>query len=151
MTEGMIKQKNDSATQGREIWLSLAKECVFDEDTFVILFPRADTMCNKYVMKYLSDFADMVKTRRIVLLSFDRNVLNAVSDTNIGVTVFTHFVSREDAVKIMDYYMLQMFTDRLIIASLDEPEGRSGSNIIGIKGITEEEAVAVGVLGLAGI
>ena len=51
----------------------------------------------------------------------------------------------------MDYYTLQMFTDKLVIASLEEPEGRSGGNLIGVKHITEEEAVAIGILGLSGV
>ena len=41
-----------------------------------------------------------------------------------------------------------MFTNKLIIVSLDEPQGRNGTNLIGTKGVTEEEIVAIGILGL---
>lgn len=157
MTKELIEAKIKRAEQGREIWLNLKRECELTENTFVILFPQEDTACNAYVMKYLEDFAVRTNADRLVLLAYDKEVLdleNGVGSawqTSFKNKVKTRFVSREDALQIMDYYTLQMFTDRLIIASLDEPEGRNGSNIIGINDITEEEAVAIGILGLVGI
>lgn len=149
MTEEMISHKIHEAAQGRLIWLELKESYAFDDNTFVILFPQTGTACNAYVMKYLPDFIKKTNAGRVILLSYDEAVLSKRPDTDIEIR--TRFVSREDALRLIDYYMLQMFTDRLVIASLDEPEGRSGRSITGIKGITEEEAVAVGVLGLAGI
>lgn len=147
MTEEQVRQKINIAAEGRHIWLELEKEQAFDENTFVILFPESGTMCNKYVMKYLAAFMGKTGTDRVLLLSHDEEVLNAGSDADMKIQ--TRFLSREDAVKIIAYYMLQVFTDKLIIASLDEPEGRNGSNIIGINGITLEETVATGILGLS--
>ena len=149
MTEQQIGQKIDRAAQGRLIWLELKEKCAFDEDTFVILFPQAGTMCNAYVMQYLPAFIKKTGAGRLVLLSHDEKVLNEGPDTDIRIQ--TQFLSREDAQKIMDYYTLQMFTDKLVIASLEEPEGRSGGNLIGVKHITEEETVAIGIVGRSGV
>lgn len=144
MTEELIKAKIISAEQGREIWLTIKKKCELTENTFVILFPHSGTMCNTYIIQYLQDFMNRTGAEKVVLLSYDENILNAKIENTMSC-----FISREDAEKIMDYYTLQTFTDKLIIASLDEPEGRNGSNIIGINGITEKEVAAVGILGLS--
>lgn len=147
-----IREKVENARQGREIWLSIEKECALTEDSYVILFPQKDTLCNSYVLKHLSEFAHRAKAGKIVLLSYDEKVLDAdaaVLGEAADTELICRFFSREAAEKVMDYYMLQMFTDKLVIAALDEPEGRNGRNVIGINGITEEEAVAVGILGLS--
>ncbi len=45
----------------------------------------------------------------------------------------------------MKFYSLYMFTDRLVIASLDEPDGRNGERMVGKKGITVGEIFPIGV------
>ena len=45
----------------------------------------------------------------------------------------------------MQYYCLYEFDKRLVIASLDEPNGRRGSALIGKRGTTKEEIFVIGV------
>ncbi len=151
MLTELIRNKLEDAEKGRKLWLELKTELKFTDDTYVILFPQSGTKCNTYTIKYLPEFIGRKNAGQVVLLSYDSEVLR--TDGNIaancsGVNVISRFFDRKSAECLMAYYMLQMFTDRLIIASLDEPEGRHGNNIVGINSITQEEIVKVGILGL---
>lgn len=145
--EQELEQKIDMAEKGRTEWLKLAAEHEIDRDTYVILFPEEETKCNAYVLKYLPDFATARKAKKLLLLSHDKTIANA--DIKCADTICESVVwSRKQAEELMAYYTMQFFTNNLIIASLDEPKGRKGRNIIGVNGVTEEETVAVGILGI---
>ena len=145
--EEVLERKINQAVLGRKRWLKLAKTCDISEDTYVILFPQRQTECNKYVLKHLPDFVRKMNAKHLLILSHDEEILN--SSEKYGEAKCERIMwSREEAEDLMAYYTMQMFTQRLIIASLDEPEGRNGRNIIGVNGITEEEAAVIGILGL---
>lgn len=146
--EEILQKKIEKAGKGREAWLGLVKQYHISDETYVILFPQCGTDCNRYVLKYLSAYAEKVKAKRLLLLTDDKEILE---NKDLQIDCEKVVWKREQAECLMAYYTLQMFTDKLIIAALDEPEGRNGQNIIGVRGVTEEEAVAVGILGLSEI
>lgn len=148
--EKELEEKINLARRGRDKWLQLMEQYAIDKNTYVILFPQEKTQCNKYVLKYLPAFAEKVHASQILLLSYDEEILNANIDCS-EVVCKNIFWNRKGAEELMAYYTLQIFTNNLIIASLEEPEGRKGRNLIGINGITEEETVAIGLLGIKGI
>lgn len=150
MLKDLLEKKLYQAKKGREDWLELIEKKYIKNETYVILFPQNGTSCNKYILKYLPVFSEKLDIKHILILSHDDEVLENIKSYN-NLKCDSIFWSREKAEEIMAYYMLQKFTNQLIIASLDEPEGRNGNNIIGVKGITEEEAVAIGILGLKSI
>lgn len=145
--EEKLEQKIVQAKKGREEWIRLKERCDIDSHTYIILFPEEKTQCNRYVLKYLPDFAKTKKAEKIILLSYDDEVLNADIKCENAVCESVRW-SCAQAEQLMSYYTMQLFTNNLIIASPDEPNGRRGRNIIGIKGVTEEEAAAVGILGI---
>ena len=145
--EKELEEKINLAKQGRDQWLQLMKQYAIDKNTYVVLFPQERTQCNKYVLKYLPAFAEKMHASQIFLLSYDEEVLKASIDCS-EVVCKNIFWNRRQAEELMAYYTLQIFTNNLIIASLEEPEGRKGRNLIGINGITEEEIVAIGILGI---
>lgn len=151
MLTELIQDKLEEAEKGRKLWLELKMELKFTDDTYVILFPQSGTKCNTYTIKYLPEFISRKNVEQVVLLSYDSEVLSNGGKTaanGSSVNVISRFFDRKSAECLMAYYMLQMFTDRLIIASLDEPEGRHGNDITGINSITQEEIVKVGILGI---
>lgn len=145
--EEALEEKIACAARGRAYWLDLEKKAAIDDKVRVILFPQTGTDCNRYTLKYLPEFAKKEQLDRLVLLAFDPWVLDNKSAAGTPCECIP--CSRKQAEELMAYYTLHMFTDKLIIASLDEPQGRNGKNIVGVKGVTQEEAVAIGILGLA--
>lgn len=141
----LLQDKINSAKMGREYWLNLDKEYKIDAETYVVVFPDRGTKVNEYVLKYLPSFVDKVHSKRIILLSSDTDIIKKQSE---DVEYIAVYCEEEKIDALLSYYTLQMFTERIVIASLDKPEGRNGKNVIGINGITEEEAVAIGILGL---
>ena len=58
---------------------------------------------------------------------------------------FTSYYTLKRASKPQNPSVRRLFDSRFIVASLDEPNGRNGSVLIGKKGTTLEEIFVVGV------
>lgn len=137
----LLDKSIEMAYKGREDWINLISEYNIGDRDYVVLFPKIDRAVNDIAVKYVKKLTEKGK---VLLLTHDDNLLN-ISDIK-GVSA--KFYSREDAENLMKFYALYQFTDRLIIVSLDEPEGRTGKNLTGINGITLEELIAVGIFGM---
>ena len=145
--EEKMERRINQARKGREKWLQLKENYKIDKSTYIILFPEEKTQCNKYTLKYLPFFSKKLSIKHIILLSYDKEVLNTKIDCP-DLICESIFWTHSQAEELMAYYMVQIFTENFIIASLDLPEGRKAGNIIGINGVTEEEVVSVGILGI---
>lgn len=132
------------AWQGRKDWLQFVKGVRFGERDYAILFPSQNRVWNDLALLYADDFAASVKAERLFLLTHDEEVEKKRHQLSRAVTEVIPY-SREQAVRLMKFYSLYMFTDQLIIASLNEPDGRDGERIVGRKGISIDEVFAIGV------
>lgn len=142
-----LEKKLKKAKEGRMQWIRLMEQYGGEKDKYIILFPHKHAACNNYVLKYLSQFVEKVHVDTLLMVSCDKVLLKKVKDyTDINcIGVFWDDMQIQN---LLSYYSLHMFTNKLIIVSLDEPQGRNGTNLIGTKGVTEEEIVAIGILGL---
>lgn len=110
----------------------------------VVLLPSCEREINLLALLYLDS---MLKSRQYVnaiILTCDPVVQKSArlfSNNIIDVISF----SRKKAENLMHYYCLYEFDERFIVASLDEPNGRNGSALIGKKGTTKEEIFVIGV------
>lgn len=129
------------AYKGREDWIRLISEYNIGDRDYVVLFPKIDREINDIAVKYVER---LTENGNVLLLTHDDVLLNMNEIKGLN----TKFYSREDAENLMKFYALYQFTDRLIIVSLDEPEGRTGRNLAGKKGITLEEIIALGIFGV---
>ncbi len=145
--EKLLEEKIQKAEKGRKYWLSLKENTPLSDDAYIIMFPEIKTKCNYYVLKHLDKFAEEKNCNHFLFLSSDQDIIKQAEEL-----VSTHYkmvlCSENDIDALICYYMMQMFTEHFIIASLEKPDGRNGKNIIGVNGITEEEVVAIGILGL---
>lgn len=132
------------AWQGRRDWLQFVERVRFGERDYAILFPSQNRVWNDLALLYADDFAASVKAERLFLLTHDEEIENNCRQLSHSVTEVIPY-SREQAVRLMKFYSLYMFTDQLIIASLNEPDGRDGERIVGRKGISIDEVFAIGV------
>lgn len=148
----MIKEdvlnKIKEAEKGREIWLDLIERHNIKDGDYVILFPSSYDEWAYYGALYIDDFLEFKASDRAVCLCHDSEI-KAYVQKNHRAEVLDF--PRKSAEKLIAFYSLYMFTDSLIIISPDEPAGRSGRDIVGVKGVTVEDVVAIGIYGLKNI
>lgn len=142
-----FEKRLNRAKEGRTEWIKLMEEYGGEKNKYIILFPHEGSDCNRYMLKYLSKFAKKVQVDTLLILSCDNMVLEGIKNCE-DINCIGVFWNNVQIQNLLSYYSLYMFTNKLVIASLDEPQGRNGSNIIGAKGVTEEEIVVIGILGL---
>lgn len=138
--EDILEKAIKQAEYGRKIWLELVDKYGLEGNFRVVLFPSDDKDINTISVKAMRKLSE--KVEKLIALSYSQEVLSwDVKESNIILQLF----SRKEAEALMRFYSMYEFTDKLIIASLDEPEGRKGKGLIGVKGITLEELVNIGI------
>lgn len=131
------------ARKGRQLWRKLISRYSID-NTAVILMPSTDSEINFYALLYLDQMIESRNFDDALILTYDP-VVNKCAYMFSKKIIDVKYFSREKAEDLMQYYCLYEFDNRLIIASLDEPQGRNASALIDKKGITSEEIFAAGV------
>lgn len=145
--ENILEQSINEAWEGRKLWLDLAERYKLGDGDYVVLMPSDDRDCNYYSLLYLDEFLNRIRGKRAYILTWDDCVKRNAAHFSDRIGEVIDF-PRRSAELLMRFYSLYSFTDKLIIASLDEPDGRSGRKLIGRKGLTVEEIVAIGIYGL---
>lgn len=146
MLKDDVLNKIKDAEAGRELWLSLVEKHSIKDGEYVVLFPGAYDDWAYYGALYLDDFLKFKASGRALALCFDDEVRRCVASLSQKSEILEF--SREDAERLIAFYSLYMFTDSLIILSPDKPAGRNGTGIVGVKGVTVEEIVAIGIYGI---
>ena len=125
-------------------WVMINRIKGVGANTAVVLLPSLDRETNYLALLYLDDMLRSRKYANAVILTHDPAVLRAAplfSDKILKTVSF----SRKKAEHLMQYYCLYEFNKRFIVASLDEPNGRNGSALVGKRGTTKEEIFVIGV------
>lgn len=113
-------------------------------NTAVVLLPSCERETNLLALLHLEAMLKNRKFANAVILTHDPAVKKSArlfSDKILDVISF----SRKNAEDLMQFYCLYEFDKRFIVASLDEPNGRNGSVLIGKRGTTKEEIFVIGV------
>lgn len=113
-------------------------------NTAVILLPTCDREINYLALLYLDDLLKSRKHQNAVVLTHDPAVLKCTALFSKNILATIPF-SRKKAEDLMQFYCLYEFDKRFIVASLNEPNGRNGSVLIGKRGTTQEEIFVIGV------
>lgn len=140
--EDKLNQLIEKAYRGRKLWLEMTSIYGTNTKYYVVLFPSDDSQINQIAVKYVNKIAETVDN--VLVLAYDENVLSESFCDNVK----TVFYNREHAEDLMQFYSLYQFTDKLIIVSLTEPEGRYAEGLVGVNGITLEEIIAIGIFGM---
>ena len=129
---------------GYWMWHALIKKHPEIQNTAVIILPTKRDSYSYYSLLYLDQFLEKSNRDNAVILTFDKKVIQTARDFSSNIVSIIP-VTRRKMKYILTYASLYEFDNRLIIASLEEPVGRNGRNLIGIKGLTEEEIFVIGV------
>lgn len=125
-------------------WVKINRIKGISGSTAVVLLPGCDRETNYLSLLYLDDMLKSRKYANAVILTHDPAVLKSSSLFSQKILKTVSF-SRKKAEDLMQYYCLYEFNKRFIVASLDEPNGRNGSALIGKRGTTKEEIFVIGV------
>ena len=133
-----------SAYKGWWQWHKVVKADGVEGNTAVILLPGCDREINHLALLYLDEMLKSRQYKNAVLLTHDLAVKKCAGLFSQNILRVVDF-SRKKAEHLMRFYCLYEFDKRFICASLDEPNGRNGSALIGKKGTTVEEIFVIGV------
>jgi len=139
-----LKKSVWQCRHGYFLWHHLVKKHPEIQNTAVILMPSCEDMDNYYAMLYIDQFLEHSERDNAVLLTHDSRVMQSAASFSANIISVIPF-SRKKSEILMKYASLYEFDNRLVIASLNEPVGRNGKSLVGIKGLTEEEIFAIGV------
>lgn len=133
-----------SAYKGWWQWHKIIKSKGVESNTAVILLPACDREINYLALLYLDEMLKSRKYKNAVILTHDPAVKKCAQLFSRNILRVVSF-SRKKAEHLMQFYCLYEFDKRFTVASLDEPNGRNGSALIGKRGTTVEEIFVIGV------
>ena len=139
-----LEKRLELAKQGMMEWGNILRMTRLAADDHVILFPSDRFEYNHFGLKYLDTFLERVGGNKAVLLTFDPYVQNNATAFSDKIKSLIYF-ERDRVEKLLALYTLYEFDERFIVISLDEPYVRNAEGLIGKKGITTEELIAVGI------
>lgn len=114
------------------------------QKTAVVLLPSCDAKINYLALLYLDSLLKSSGQDNAIILTHDSAVQKSAQLFSQKILRVMPF-SRKKAEDLMQFYCLYEFDKRFVIASLDEPNGRKGSVLIGKRGTTQEEIFVIGV------
>lgn len=133
-----------AAYRGWWSWRKLIRKKGVNDKTLVLLLPSCDKEINYFALAYLDELLEKRKYQNALVLTHDETVKKCgmlFSDNIIEIVFF----SRKKAEDLMQFYCLYEFDKRFIVASLDEPNGRNASRVVGKRDTTKEEVFVIGV------
>lgn len=133
-----------SAYRGWWQWHKIIKGKGVEGETAVILLPDCNRETNHLALLYLDDMLKSRGFKNAVLLTHDSVVEKCAPLFSQNILRVISF-NRKKAEHLMQFYCLYEFDKRFTVASLDEPNGRNGSKLIGKRGTTVEEIFVIGV------
>ena len=136
-----------AALAGRREWLRIRRRFNVDNGLYVLLMPESDIELNRQALRHIDDLLAARCGGGVVVVTgdawvlerapgFSRNIL-AVVEADAGVME-----------RMMIYYEFYKFSERLLIISLDRPYGNRVRLALGRRGITVEDVVCLGLLGI---
>jgi len=138
----LLNRKIDEAGAGREFWIKILKEYCIKESDYVLLLPTNDYEYNHFSLFYLEEYLRKKNSSRAIILCTSSEWSDKAKSYSPFITDSVR-IKPIEAEYLMSFYCLYEFSDHIIFGSLNEPEGRFGENIIGIKGLTIEDVIKV--------
>ena len=113
-------------------------------NTAVVLIPGEDKEISYLSLLYLDQMLDSRKHDNAIILTHDSVVIKAAPLFSERILKAKYF-SRKKTEALMQFYCLYEFNKKFICASIDEPTGRNGQQLIGKRNVTKEEIMVIGV------
>lgn len=117
------------------------------KDKCIVVLPYSDPEVAYFSLLYLDDVVRARGLATAVFITDSDAVIAAAKKMCVSISVFKK-VSQKTIADIITFYSMTFYSDRLYIASLDEPFARHGKLLVGKHGITVEDIVVSGIYGI---
>jgi len=147
--DGIRKRLNENmekARHGKKLWQDLTEKLNLGTEDYVILLPSLNKEYNYYSLLYMNRFIKAKKIKNIAVLTYDEDV-KLCAGLFCDKAEIVDF-NRSDAESLMRFYQLYPFTSKLIVFSLEEPNGRVGKILADMADISREEFIVSSLYGL---
>lgn len=114
------------------------------KNTAIVLLPNAEKADNYLALRYLEQMLDQHGFTKAIILTHDERVQKLHHLFTDKITA-VEFCPRKKAEQLIHFYCLYHIDPRFFCASINEPQGRNGSKLIGVRDLTHEEIFAVGI------
>ncbi len=142
-----IKEKYKLTKTAQKEWNSLLHVTKPKPNDRILLFPNLDWECNLQGMRYLDTYLQRVNADKAIIITIENNVKRDIQLYSDNVRSIIE-ISAEQAERLIALYELHIFDNRFVVISLDRPFSRNGSSLVGYKGTTVEQLVAIGIYGI---
>lgn len=134
------------ANKGRRIWKKYNKRYDIEaRGDYLVLLPSCEDEYNRHFFNYIDKCFEPRK--RIVILAADPKIEKIAPLYERRNELIVCHIAPKEIEELIAYYAFKPFYFRFYLISLDEPCERKCSHLIGKKGITAEELIAVGIMG----
>ena len=144
-----VEMKIKEAQMASEDWILLQENLKLEvgKNNKVILFPKETQLIYEAGLKYLDTFVmrhDIDKAYVVYVDEFIGDTLDEYSKN----TFVKKQISETQMNRLITLYSLYPMEDKVTVVSLDKPFMRWGSKLKGVKGVTEEQLIAIGAYGI---
>lgn len=134
------------AYQGYFVWRKIIRVNHLGIHDYVLAMDD-NAACNYAALKYIDIFKEEREINNLILVTANTDMLPSPSEYSSKIAN-VQIISKEEWEKFVDFYTIFTTEERIRIISLDKPFGRNAESVIGLKGLTLEEIVCIGMLGL---
>lgn len=144
VVKSVLRKKFKYAWQGRKTFLHVYKKNRGLEKTAYILFPEDDDELNFYGLLYLDDLSDFSSYENFVIITSCK-IISQSAKYFCNKIKNIYEVSKDESDRLLAYYSLYKFYKNLLCVSIDMPDARRGSNILGKNNVSKEQLVGIGI------
>lgn len=141
----LLERRLNQAKKGREFFIEMfGTNFDIDTDRYILLLTEEGEI-NRYIMTYLTKFLAKRNSKHITIL-YERDSVSLVVNEYLqnieeqGIAVEQKKISADQIEDLLHFYEMYQFTGKLVVGSLDKPEGRREINFLDER-LTMEELV----------
>jgi len=139
---GHIWNANIRCREGREIYNRFKSQ--LDAGVKIVLFPENDGKVNYYGLLYLDEHLVRTLTREALIVTSCPGVMKVANLFTPKIKDIV-IISEKEMESLISYLKLTEDDSKFVIVSLTKPSTRNAKNIVGVKDLTVEQIVAIGI------
>ena len=139
----MMLKRLGRAWAGRSFWLKLDRKYkINDGGLYVLLMPEEDRELNEQALRHIDEMIAFRQAKGVVILTDQPWVLEHAPGCSEKLIAIQR-VSESEIDKLLSFYEMYEFTERLLTVLLCRPYGRMVHKAVGVHGITKEDVVCI--------
>lgn len=147
MQKDALERLLNCAGEGRTLWLELVEEYGISYDTIVYILPESDRKINEIAMKYAKTALKEKRANHLLVIAAMDEALYKEQLTSVSYKWVN--VSETELDNLLKYNDMTVFSSQTIVVSFSYGSDHSIQALEGHNGITMEELVCIGILGLS--